>query len=201
MKSYLLAAGAALLLVGCATTGEDAGPPAAATAANGMPIVAPAYMEMAASGDLFEIQSSQLALQRSNNGALRSFAQMLINDHTRLSNEMMSAATAAGLAPPPPQMLPMHAEMLQRLQAAGPGDFDVAFRTEQIAAHQQALMLHQTYAAEGDVPALRTVASAAVPAIQAHLSQVQALPAQAMMPPPEPMTPAPDPARRAGERG
>lgn len=195
MKALLMAAGATMLLTGCATTAPDDTPPlTAATAANGMPIVAPGYMEMAASGDLFEITSSQLALQRSSNGAIRSFAEMLITDHTRMSREMLSAASAAGLPPPPQAMLPRHAEMLQRLQSAAPSDFDAAYRNEQIAAHQEALMLHQTYGAQGDVPSLRAVGNAAVPVIQAHLSHAQSLSISA----------APAPAgsvERAGERG
>ncbi|MDP9413752.1 MAG: DUF4142 domain-containing protein [Pseudomonadota bacterium] len=46
-------------------------------------------MEMAHSGDMFEIESSQLALQMSRNEGVRSFAQMMVTEHTRMMNEMM----------------------------------------------------------------------------------------------------------------
>lgn len=196
MKILLTSAGAALLLAGCSTTADEPPPPPPpAVAANGMPILASGYMEMAASGDLFEIESSRLALQRSADPTVQSFAQMLINDHGRLSQTMMDAAQSAGLTPPPPAMLPRHQEMLQRLQAAAPGSFEAAYRNEQILAHQEALTLHQTYAAQGDNAALRSVAASAVPVIQSHLNHAQSLPQTSYVPP------APPPSVGAGERG
>lgn len=200
MKSMLIAAGAALLLAGCASdTVDEAPPPLAAapaptTAANGMPILAPGYLQMSASSDMFEIESGRLAQQMSSNMTVRSFGQMLVTDHSRTMQELMSAAAAAGVPAPPPGMLPKHADMLQRLQTTAPADFDVTFRDIQMMAHQEALMLHQTYAAEGDVLALREVAGRAVPIIQAHLNHVQTL--QVMT-----MPPAGSGSRRAGERG
>lgn len=156
------------------------------------PLAAPMYMQMAASGDLFEIQSSQLALQMSQNAAIRQFAQMLITDHTRLSNTMMATARSAGLTPPPPTLLPHHQQMLDQLRMSG-ANFDATYKNLQIAAHQDALTLHQNYASGGDNAALRTVAAQAVPVIQGHLSHAQML---SLAPPPVYEAPA-DP----GERG
>jgi putative membrane protein len=159
-------------------------------------MTAPVYMQNAASGDLFEIQSSQLALQQSCDSTVRSLAQMLIADHTRMSNLMMQTAQSVGITPPPPQVAPHHMQMLQRLQMAGNGAaFDAAYKAEQIAAHQEALTLHRTYAEGGDVPPLRGVAAQAVPAIEMHLGQAQNLPTST------PCAPAPTTGRRVGERG
>ena len=190
----MMAASAAVLAAGCATT--EPAPPPPAVAANGMPILAPGYMEMAASGDLFEIESSRIALQRSTHPEVQSFAQMLINDHSQLSQTMVASAQAAGLTPPMPMLLPRHQEMLQRLQTAPAGQFEAAYRNEQILAHQEALTLHQTYAAQGDVATLRNVAAGAVPVIQAHLNRAQTLPTMAYVPPAPPAAPM-----GAGERG
>ena len=82
-----------------------------------------------------------------------------------------------------------------QLSAAGP-NFDVAFRDAQITAHQGALGLMQNYAASGDVPALRTAAQQAIPAIQMHLAQAQGLQVGPVALPPPPMPP-----RNIGERG
>ena len=190
MKQLILIAGAAALAGGCTTPVADPVEPAPLAAPAGM--AAPHYLQNAASGDMFEIESSRLALSMSQNPAIRSFAQMLINDHTRMSNQLIAAAQSAGLPPPPQQMLPHHMEMLQRLQAAGPAGFDRAYKAEQIMAHQEALNLHRTYAAEGDVPPLQTVAAQAVPVIEAHLAHAQQLPEH---------MPMQEPVNRAGERG
>jgi putative membrane protein len=73
----------------------------------------------------------------------------------------------------------------------------MAYQQAQISAHQQAIQLMQNYAASGDVPALRTVASQAIPVMQKHLAVAQSL---ATAPPPPPPPPMPPP-RRSGERG
>ncbi len=194
-KAIFLGA-AALTAAGCATQPAavvEAPMPAVAAVDPNSPLAAPMYMQMAASGDLFEIQSSQLALQMSQNAGVRAMAQMLIADHTRMSNEMRVAAATAGLTPPPPALLPHHAQMLEQLRAAAPGTFDLAFRDAQIAAHTEALQLHQNYASGGDHPALRAVAARAVPVIQGHLNHAQTL---AAPPPTGVLQPA-----RSGERG
>jgi len=198
MKKLAILLGGAVALAACAPT-EPAEPvaPVAAVDPNN-PLFAPGYMAMAASSDQFEIQSSQLAQQASQTVAVRNFANMLIADHTRSSQLIMAAGQSAGLAPPPPALLPQHQAMLDQLRAAGTGpSFDAAFKTAQIDAHQQALQLHQGYATGGDVPALRDVAGQLVPIIQTHLGQAQMLNIAPPAPPP-PMAPA-EP--RSGERG
>ena len=195
MRKLAIMLGGAVVLAACSSTPPPAPPPVVVDLSN--PLMAPGYMSMAASGDQFEIQSSQLALQMSQNPAVRNFANMLIADHTRMSQMMMATAQSVGLAPPPPTLLPPQQAMLDQLRGAGMGPgFDMAFRDAQISAHQQALTLHQNYATSGDVPALRTVAAQAVPIIQMHLQQAQML---NVAPPPPP--PAPPPVGRSGERG
>jgi putative membrane protein len=200
MKAWLIAAaGAASLMAGCATPPPDQTQAPGAPADPMAPTSAPGYMAMAASSDMFEIESSRLALQASRDGAVRQFAQMMINDHGRTTSEMMAIAQQQGLAPPPPQMMPHHAEMLERLRSAAPGGFEAAYKREQIMAHQEALNLHRTYAAQGDNEAFRAFAARTVPAIEMHYGHAQSLPEMAMAPQPMPMEQAPPPA--AGERG
>lgn len=204
MKRTLIAVGAALLATTACTTSNDATVDPATLGPMSTPTTAMPYVMMAGSGDLFEIESSRLALERSNNDAVRQFAQMLITHHTQLTNATMAAAREAGLNPPPPSLLPHHAEMLDRLRAAPSADFDRMYREEQITAHQEALNLHRTYAESGDEAPLRTSASSAVPIIQQHLAQAQTLPAQAAVPPASAPAPQPTytpPPNTAGERG
>src|SRR4051794_10942820 len=101
-KMGILLAGA-IALAACSSN-PPAAPPVPVDLNN--PLMAPGFMAQAASGDQFEIQSSQLALQMSQNPAVRNFANMLIVDHTRLSQAMAAAAASAGLTPPPPALLP-----------------------------------------------------------------------------------------------
>lgn len=195
MRKLAILFGGSMLLVACQTTPPPA-PPAPPVDLNN-PLMAPGFLSQAGSANQWEIASSQLALQASTNPAVRNYANMLIADHTRLGQAVGAAATSAGLAPPSPVLLPAQQAMLDQLRAAGTGpNFDMAYQQAQISAHQQAIQLMQNYAASGDVPALRTVASQAIPTMQMHLQQAQAL--QVMAPPPPPPMP---PTRRSGERG
>jgi len=193
-KMGILLAGA-IALAACSSKPPPAPPPPVDL---NNPLMAPGFMAQAASGDQFEIQSGQLALQMSQNPAVRNLANMLIADHTRSTQMVVAAAQSAGLTPPPPAILPQHQALLDQERAAGSGPaFDMAFRDIQIQAHQQALTLHQNYAASGDAPALRTVAGQIVPVVQTHLNALQSM---NVAPPPPPPMAAPPP-KRAGERG
>jgi len=193
-KMGILLAGA-IALAACSSNPPPA-PPVAVVDPNN-PLFAPGYMATAGSSDQFEIQSGQLALQMSQNPGVRSLAQMLITDHTNSTNMIVAAARSAGINPPPPALLPQHQALLDQERAAGSGAaFDAAFQQIQIQAHQQALALHQNYAASGDVPALRTVAGQIVPVVQTHLNALQSM---SVAPPLPPVAPAP--VNRSGERG
>ena len=125
---------------------------------------------------MYEIQSSQLALSRAQNANIRSFAEMMVRDHTNTSQQLMAAATAAGMPAMTPRMMPMHADMLARLQARNGADFDREYSRQQLMAHQSAVALHTNYAARGDTPSLRAVAAAAVPIVTQHLNMVRQWP-------------------------
>ena len=177
MKKILIAAATGLLLSGCSTMmGEDMMASPAMAGKMAMPTTAAGYMKMAHSSDMFEIESSQMALQMSQNEAVRSFAQMMVNDHSRMMNQMMAMAPGMSMDMSSMPMMPHHAEMLQRLRGASAANFDMMYKREQMMAHEEALMMHRTYAARGDNAALRAMAAKAVPMIQMHLTRARGLP-------------------------
>lgn len=132
-----------------------------------------AYLARAAASDLFEIQSSQVALKKSKRPDVREMANMLIKDHTNSTAQLTAAARSAGIAPPAPRLMPDQTQMMRRLQSASGAAFDRIYLQQQIPAHQKALALHQNYARNGDVPALRTVAGQIVPVVTKHLEHAR----------------------------
>ncbi len=175
-RQLLAAAAAAALLAGCSSMGADGTATTAAGAPADMtPSTRDAYVQMAAASDLFEIQSSQLALTRAKNPAVRDFARMLVEHHTNTSNQLMSAAQASGMGTVTPQLMPMQQQMMTRLQAASEAQFDRVYMRQQVPAHEMALALHSNYAQNGDTPALKVVAAGAVPIVTQHLTQARTL--------------------------
>jgi putative membrane protein len=194
MRKLAILLGGALALAACSTAPKE---PVAPPDLNNV-LMAPGFLAHAGSANQYEIEAAQLALQASANPGVRNLANMIVADHTALGQQVAAAAASAGLTPPPPMLLPPEQAMLDQLRAAGTGmNFDMLYQQQQITAHQQAIQLMQNYAASGDVPALQTVASGAIPVMQRHLQMAQAL--QVMAPPPPP--PPPMTAQRPGERG
>ena len=179
MRTIAFVTMAAALTVGC--TGHNIGADGMGTSARsgtaGMsdmtPETATPYVMMAGASDLFEIQSSQLAVQRAQSPEVRQYAQMLIQHHTMTTQQVMAAAQAAGINPPPPMLLPMQREMLEQLNGASASNFDRTYMTQQIPAHEMALALHSNYARNGDTPSLQAVAGTAVPIVTQHLEEAR----------------------------
>jgi putative membrane protein len=185
MRKFLPVAALAALAAGCAShnigapgtslhSADAAGGAAAAMDMSDMtPEAAMPYVMMAGASDLFEIQSSQMAVQRATRPEVRQYAQMLIQHHQMTTQQVMAAARAAGLNPRPPMLLPMQRQMLAQLRGASGGNFDRVYITQQVPAHEMALALHSNYASRGDRPQLRAVAGQAVPIVTQHLQQAQ----------------------------
>lgn len=166
-----LAGLAALATVAITSTPASATLPTPPMAA-GMTQAQP-YLFYAGAGDIFEITSSMILLNKSSNPQVRAYASMLIDHHTRTTNLALANAKAAGVMPPPPEMSSMQKGMIGALHAASPAAIDRLYLQQQVPAHQQALALQAGYARGGDVPTLRQTAQGAVPIVQSHLSQAQ----------------------------
>lgn len=165
----MAALGAATLIAAPAAATLPTPPMAAATQQ------AQPFLFYAGAGDVFEITSSTILLNKSTNPQVRAYASMLIDHHSRTTNLALANAKAAGVMAPPPEMSAMQKGMIGALHAASPAAIDRLYLQQQVPAHQQALSLMNGYARGGDVPTLRQTAQGAVPIVQGHLTQAQAL--------------------------
>ena len=59
------------------------------------PMPASTYVMKAGAGDLYEKTSSQILLETTTNPKLKSFAQMMITDHTKSTEDVKAAAIRA----------------------------------------------------------------------------------------------------------
>ncbi len=135
------------------------------------------FVTMAASSDMFEVQSGQLAAKNSKEASVQQFAEMMVADHTKASQELKVAAADAKITVPT-EMIDKHAAQLDKLQSAQGEAFDKAYIEAQLLAHQEALKLMQSYAQTGDSEPLKGHAAKASPIVQRHLEHVQKLAGQ-----------------------
>lgn len=135
---------------------------------------AASYVSNAAVSDGYEVQSSQLALQRSQSDVVKAFAQQMIAAHTATTSELKPIAQAVGITPPA-TLDNRRMSMLQNLQNASADDFDDRYIDQQTAAHEEAMALHQAYASSGENEQLKAFAAKTAPAVQQHLEHVRQL--------------------------
>ena len=146
------------------------------TAAEAAPLTAQAFVNAAAASDKFEIESSKLAASQASSAAVKSFATKMISAHTASTAKLKS--TVKGMNPPltPDDTLsPDQQSTLDSLKGKKGADFDTAYASAQVDAHQKTLDALKGYAASGDNATLKTFANGLIPTVTAHLNMAKGL--------------------------
>jgi predicted outer membrane protein len=152
-------------------------PPASSAAAIPQAQVdAEQFVREAAVSDMFAIQSSQLADEKSEDQHIKQFAQRMIQDHTKASDELKSAAQDAKNLQVPNALDQEHKEKLQELQEVNGRQFDQLYAQMQLQGHQKAVGLFQNYVKNGDNPQLKQYAHKTLPVLHQHLQMAQSVP-------------------------
>lgn len=157
-------------------------PPDASGAVPGtaLPLTAQAFVDAAASSDLYEMDAAKLADAETHPTAIRSFAQMMMRDHAKSSAALKAAVGAENNSAQidTQKLLPEHQAMLAELKAAPPEQFAAVYARQQVAAHEKTLAVLQTYAKSGDSHPLMAFATKVIPVVQHHLEAARKLPQQ-----------------------
>lgn len=185
MRLMLAASSAALLLAACGdndqnavdATQDAASVPVGQTSAAVMGANSPdAYVTNAAIGDMYEIQAAEIALERSENAEVRELAEMIRTDHTQASERMMALAPEATPDTALPTQLDERRQgLIDNLRSASAAAFDGVYIDQQVAAHREAVTLHDGFGDNADAPTLAEHARTVLPRIQAHLERSEAI--------------------------
>ncbi|BAK82759.1 DUF4142 domain-containing protein [Komagataeibacter medellinensis] len=134
------------------------------------------FVKIATINDMFEIQSSELALQN-HDPALTAFATQMIEDHKKTSAALKDQLRSGTVQLAPPTALDeSHQDMLDKLKTLHGRDFALQYRSDQIEVHQDAVSLFRRYGEGGENAGLKTWASNTVPTLESHLQAARALP-------------------------
>lgn len=144
------------------------------------PTTAAEFANMAAASDAYEIQSSQMAATKGAHTGVKSFAAMLVKDHTKSTADLKAAAGKATPAvTPTPTLTAEQQANLDALKAAPNGaEFDRLYLQQQVPAHEKALAMLQGYAAGGDTPAIKEFATKTAPVVEKHLAEARTMAAK-----------------------
>jgi putative membrane protein len=133
------------------------------------------FVTEAAQSDMFEIQSSKMALN-SADAPTKDFAQKMIDDHTKTTTEL-KASVGKGEAPVtlPTAMSSSQQSMIAKLNDLHGADFDKQYHSDQVSAHKDAVSLFQRYGKGGADAGLKDWAATTAPALEHHLEMAQNL--------------------------
>ena len=132
------------------------------------------YVDNAAIGDMYEIEAGRMAQARGVSAETKALGEMLVSDHTAAAERMAGLARAAGETIPT-EMDERRQGLIDNLRAAQGAEFDRVFAEQQVAAHEEAISLHEGFADNADHPELAAFAGEMVPTLRAHLERARAL--------------------------
>lgn len=133
------------------------------------------FVEKAAQAGMFEIEASKLATANADSADVKSFATMMVTDHTAVAQELQSLASTKGVTLPAD--LPRgEKSTIKDLQADKGAKFDKVY-TDKVAvsAHKDAVKLFTNEVKDAKDPDLKAFAEKTLPALKAHLDKGMAL--------------------------
>lgn len=135
------------------------------------------FVNMAGQAGLVEIETSKLALTKTKQAGTKTFAQMMIDDHTKTADKLKALASANGLAAPAAALDDNHMRRMNDLnETDGDEDFDQDYAALQVDAHNDTIKLFEDYAGKTDAhPALKAFADETLPALRTHLAAAEKL--------------------------
>ena len=134
------------------------------------------FVTAAATSDMYEVQAAKIALQRSQDPQVKSFASKMVSAHTQTTEQLKATLTKINATATPPSALDDRRQaMIDELRGAKDADFDNRYMSQQVDAHNEALTLMDRYAKDGDTPAVKSFAAKTRSAVQSHLGMAKKL--------------------------
>jgi putative membrane protein len=169
----IFAALIALLLLACPASAQSMGEKSGVNSALGIAPSTKDFVKEAAISDMFEIRSSQMALQKSDD-ATKAFANQMIADHTKTTQELTPLARQAKF-PVPTAPAGSLKSKLDKLRGLDGADFTRQYHADQVSVHKDAVSLFERYGSKGDNAVLRQWATTTLPTLQHHLQMARDL--------------------------
>lgn len=144
------------------TTGESGGTITALTTPD------KEFATNAGMAGLAEVQMGNLALQKAQNAEVKAFAQRMVTDHTKASEEMHQLATVKGIGLPA-ELAGEPQQGLEHLGTLSGAEFDKAYMSHMVTDHEKAVTLFRNASASAQDADLKAYATKTLPTLEEHL--------------------------------
>ena len=123
--------------------------------------------------NMFEIESSKLALKMGTRADVKTFAQKMVDDHTKAGKAFKTALGKTTGVTAPEKLDDATQAKLDDLKTKKAGDdFDNAYISAQKDAHGDAVSLFDNYSKNGTDPVLKDFAATTLPTLQSHKDMI-----------------------------
>ena len=137
------------------------------------------FVKNARIGGNFEVASSKLALDKTQNPDIRAFAERMVTDHTKAGGQLDQTVSGENIMVEEPsgadKLDKKHQGMLDKLRGANANQFDRIYVQMQQSAHDEAVKLFGKYSKDGDNAALKSFAQETLPTLQDHKKHINGM--------------------------
>ena len=132
------------------------------------------FVNKAAVGGMFEVESSNLAGSTAMDNTVKDFATMMVTDHTAANTKLKTVAGEQKLTVPT-ALDAKHQAMLDKLNGAKGEAFDQAYVQAQRDAHDEVVSLFEDYSQNGDNASLKAFATETLPTLKMHQEKIETI--------------------------
>jgi putative membrane protein len=129
------------------------------------------FVDKAAAGGMFEVDSSKVAQEKAQDQGVKDLAQKMIHDHGAANAKLETIAGEQKLKVPM-ELDAKHKSDLDTLQNSK-APLDQPYVEMQRNAHVDAIKLFESYAKDGDNAQLKAFATATVPTLKMHQDMIE----------------------------
>lgn len=126
----------------------------------------------------FETKAGMIAQQRSQSADIKTFGQLMVQDHTRADKELTALAAKKGWTIPT-ELDAKHQEKLTRLERLSGAEFDRAYTEMMTKGHSKAAVTFRQASQGAQDADFKAWASKTLPEIENHLAHSEKLSAKA----------------------
>lgn len=174
----ILAIALALSAAACERPREDTAQPAGTTPAGEARPTGTAgtddaqqFVNDLAAGNMSEIELGKLVQEKATSPEMKSFGERLVRDHSTALDALKEAASQMNLQVPA-MVTEKHRELRDRLSMLSGNEFDRAFMSAMVEAHETTVEKLEDKA-DDDPDALQKFAVTVLPTVQQHLEQAK----------------------------
>jgi putative membrane protein len=132
------------------------------------------FVTKAAQAGMTEVAVAKIALTKSQDPSIRSFAERMITDHTKANTELSSIAKAKGIDAPK-QLDAEHQAMVDSMSSKSGSQFDREYSQHMNMDHAKAIALFESASKSTDAD-LAGFAKKTLPTIKEHKKLAETLP-------------------------